>query len=55
MATQDNDDFLEEELVGQHIIFPPEVIAALDQVYVLKRIIKDNMYYPKKFYSGFSQ
>ena len=32
MAAQDNDDFLEEELIGQHIVFPPEVIEALDKV-----------------------
>ena len=32
MATQDIDDFLEDDLLNQHIAFPPEVLAAIDQV-----------------------
>jgi len=32
MAAQEVDDFLDDELVNQYIVFPPEVIAAIDQV-----------------------
>ncbi|XP_046645397.1 vacuolar protein sorting-associated protein 53 homolog [Daphnia pulicaria] len=33
MAAQEVDDFLDDELVNQYIVFPPEVIAAIDQVF----------------------
>nr|SVE77464.1 EOG090X024P [Daphnia lumholtzi]SVE78094.1 EOG090X024P [Daphnia lumholtzi] len=33
MAAQDVDDFLDDELVNQYIIFPPEVTAAIDLVF----------------------
>ncbi|EFX62721.1 hypothetical protein DAPPUDRAFT_336536 [Daphnia pulex] len=33
MAAQGVDDFLDDELVNQYIVFPPEVIAAIDQVF----------------------
>nr|CAG4650778.1 EOG090X024P [Simocephalus serrulatus]SVE94101.1 EOG090X024P [Simocephalus serrulatus] len=33
MAAQDVDDFLDDELINQYIVFPPEVIAAIDQVF----------------------
>ncbi len=32
MAAQDADDFLDDELINQYIVFPPEVTAAIDQV-----------------------
>ena len=32
MAAQDADDFLDDELINQYIVFPPEVISAIDQV-----------------------
>ena len=32
MATNDVDDFLEDETFNQFIAFPPEVISAIDQV-----------------------
>lgn len=35
MAAQDVDDFLEDELISQYVSFPPEVVAALEQVNVL--------------------
>lgn len=38
MATQDLDDFLDDELINQYIVFPPEVIAAIDQVGLLLRL-----------------
>ena len=33
MATQEMDDFLEDELISQYVTFPPEVVAALEQVH----------------------
>lgn len=32
MANQEMDDFLEDELISQYVTFPPEVVAALEQV-----------------------
>lgn len=38
MAAQEVDDFLDDELVNQYIVFPPEVIAAIDQVECLNSL-----------------
>lgn len=32
MAAQEIDDFQDDELINQYIVFPPEVVAAIDQV-----------------------
>jgi hypothetical protein len=43
MAAQEVDDFLDDELVNQYIVFPPEVIAAIDQVEYLNTLKANNL------------
>lgn len=33
MAGQEIEDFLDEEWLNEHIDFPPEVVAAIEQVF----------------------
>jgi hypothetical protein len=43
MAAHEVEDFLDDELVNQYIVFPPEVIAAIDQVEYLNRLKADTL------------